>query len=103
MEGRRGEPQNGLHRLQVSLNWFGKVRDGYVLAREGVFNEHTEMDLHEGPARTWQRLLRVSAARWRMGLEQRGSGRRRGRVPTRRHAVRSEAYPRDARHDAPGG
>src|SRR5712672_2754394 len=48
LEGRRGD-----HETNPTGS---KLVVFFVLSREGVFDEHTEMELHEGPARPWRRL-----------------------------------------------
>src|SRR5713226_2469830 len=55
------------------------------------------MAVSQGRARSGQRLLRLSAARRDLGLEQCRARRRPGRDPAGRHAVRPQMHARDAR------
>ena len=63
---------------------------------------HGTCQLPQGSSRARRRLLRVAATRWRLGVEQRRSRRRRRRLIARGHPVRRPADPSHARRHADG-
>ena len=64
---------------------------------------HVEMAVHQGPARSRQRLLCLAAARRQLGLQQCRPDRRWRPDPAGRYAVRPQADRRDAGADARRG